>query len=123
VNAACVGRHRLFDSTNRDDHRKARAICAECPVLGWCAQRAEVLKRSRSSGVRPLTGTWAGRLYGRATGRLRRLEPSEEPDLSAAQLRALHAAYVRGERSEMVAIGERIYSRRQKAARRAAVSA
>ena len=115
---ACVGRHHLFDSTNRADHRAARAICAGCPVLGWCAQRAEVLKRDHS-WCRPLTGTWAGRLYGRATGP-NAVAVKDEPDLTWDELKACHAAYGRGERTPEVVVGERIYSRMSKARRRTA---
>lgn len=64
---SCIGRWWLWDSVNLADHHEARAICAVCPALAWCADRtAEVSRGHRGRhGLGPLTGTWAGRLYGR----------------------------------------------------------
>lgn len=62
---ACIGLHELFDSTDVRGHQNARRMCREvCPVFDWCAERTERL-HSASHVVRPLTGTWAGRLFGR----------------------------------------------------------
>jgi hypothetical protein len=119
--APCIGRSALFDSTNRKDHLAARALCAQCPTLTWCAQRAAELKQAPSY-CSPLVGTWAGVLYGRPTGRLPRLDPQDEPDLTDEQLRTLHAAYVRGERDEETTVGERIYQRLRKARARKAIA-
>ena len=118
----CAGRWDLFDSTDRDRHLEARALCAQCPALSWCAQRAEVLRRQHSY-CRPLTGTWAGVLYGRPTGRQPNLEPQDEPDYTDAELRAFHAAWGRGERTPENELGERIYQRRRKARARERVAA
>jgi hypothetical protein len=115
---ACVGEHVLFDSTDPDDHRLAKAICAECPAAAWCAERAELLKKDHAH-CRPLTGTWAGRLYGR-TGTPVKAVKEPEPDYTDEQLRAFNAAYVRGETSPEVLLGARIYNRRRKAAAREA---
>lgn len=55
--AACIGQHALFESTEYADHVQARRICADCPVIDWC--RTQI---PPSSGYPQ--GTWAGRLYG-----------------------------------------------------------
>jgi hypothetical protein len=109
----CLGLWALFDSTNRRDHIAARALCATCPALAWCAQRARDLGRDHAY-CRPLTGTWAGVLYGRPSGREPRVDPADEPDYTDAELRALHAAYTRGEHTAATRTGERIYQRERK---------
>ena len=58
---ACDGLPLLFDATDRDTHKRARALCATCPALVACRThlRAEM---ARIPGGKP-TGTWAGRLF------------------------------------------------------------
>lgn len=120
----CKGQWDLFDSTDRRDHIKARALCAECPALAWCAQRAATIQREgRTSHFRPLTGTWAGTLYGRPAGRRPHLDAVDEPDYTEAELRAFHAAWSRGERTPENEVGERMYQRNRKAKARARVAA
>jgi hypothetical protein len=47
----CFGKSALFDSAQRADHIKAKAICATCPIIDAC----------RKLDVSPeFVGTWAG---------------------------------------------------------------
>jgi len=57
MNALCIGKHELFDSTDPNTHRTAAKLCADCPLLDQCS-------RAVSEDAR---GTWAGRLYGHNT--------------------------------------------------------
>jgi hypothetical protein len=64
--ALCVGRGRLFESTNINDHRAAAAICANCPVRLKCAALLRDVVSDATAlwaGGRPV-GTWAGQLVG-----------------------------------------------------------
>lgn len=109
----CVGRWWLFDSTDSLDHDQAAKLCRACPVRQWCDERAAVLYANRSSGCRPLTGTWAGHLYGapkQDPGRLAR----EEAMFTNDDARMAHTAWNRGERNDRTRIGERVYQRRVK---------
>ena len=56
----------LFDSTEPRDHEHARAICATCPMVMACLERAiEVAGEHspESSSHRGPDGTWAGLLW------------------------------------------------------------
>lgn len=55
----CAGLSDLFDSLDLHDHREARTLCANCPVILQCAT---ICRDVRRSGGIP-NGTWAGRLY------------------------------------------------------------
>lgn len=61
LGAKCVGQWALFDSTEREDHAEARALCLQCPVALACQQLVHQL--ARTPGRHPV-GTWAGALYG-----------------------------------------------------------
>lgn len=51
----CFGLHKLFDSGFRHDHQRAKAICADCPLITTC----------RTTPAPPdFQGTWAGIGYG-----------------------------------------------------------
>lgn len=42
--AACIGRHHLFDAADEGDTQakaEARALCARCPERGRCSERAD----------------------------------------------------------------------------------
>jgi hypothetical protein len=111
----CLGLHDLFDSTEVEAHRQAAAICAECPVRDWCATRIP-------PGSEFPSGTWAGRLYGRVRGSNRALYPGDRKDrieredamFTPGEAYAAHLAYMRGDRSERVALGHRVYDRNRK---------
>lgn len=68
--APCAGLWELFDSRRPANHRKARAICATCPLVAEC-KPPERFTIPPSPGVpgRPAgaiataNGTWGGRLY------------------------------------------------------------
>lgn len=60
----CSGKWALFDSTNRADHREAKALCEQCPVVASCAEHAKNVKRAAIRAENSITGTWSGRLYG-----------------------------------------------------------
>lgn len=63
---ACIGMHQLFDSVDIRDHHAAKHICKDqCDVFAWCAGRTERLYNGGHSRHLLLTGTWAGRLFGR----------------------------------------------------------
>lgn len=63
--AACLGQSELFDSRNREDHLKAKALCNSCPIALQCvAHLQDVLASPKSEGGTP-EGTWAGKLMGR----------------------------------------------------------
>lgn len=51
----CADQWYLFDSGRRDDHQRAKAICATCPILTECRQ---------TKPPPAFQGTWAGIGYG-----------------------------------------------------------
>lgn len=67
----CVGLSELFDSTEWDDHERARLICGQCPVIEWCRDELEAHLRDAArvrapgeSSLGPPIGTRAGILFG-----------------------------------------------------------
>lgn len=52
----------LFDSTDADDHLHARAVCATCPMVAACLDRALAIATEQSYWRGP-DGTWAGLLW------------------------------------------------------------
>jgi hypothetical protein len=67
--ALCVGLWWLFDSTHEADHRDAKAMCAECPVLTSCAtnlRETQIATAGTSRAGGGPVGTWAGKLIGRS---------------------------------------------------------
>lgn len=73
----CANRDpRLFDSTRLRDHLKARAICAECPLVQPCIARAVSIAAEHAPGARRAPdGTWGGLLW--AGGSVRQLRSPE----------------------------------------------
>lgn len=67
----CYGKHKLFESTNKADHLKAKELCKTCPVAAFaaCERLLEDEQKSRQHGAGPM-GTWAGKLVG-ATNKVR----------------------------------------------------
>ncbi len=57
----CVGEGPLFESLDLRDHKMARDICLECPVIHWCHQELMAAREASMAGGRP-QGTWAGLL-------------------------------------------------------------
>lgn len=56
----------LFDSTEAPDHAHARAICATCPMVMACLDRALEIAGEHTEGSpfhRGPDGTWAGLLW------------------------------------------------------------
>jgi hypothetical protein len=49
--AACRGRHELFDSTRKTDIVTAIQVCKHCPALQPCQQWAARQRRGRLAGV------------------------------------------------------------------------
>jgi hypothetical protein len=63
---ACVGRDpRLFDSLGLLDHLEARKVCATCPMVTACIERAIAIsnKHSYCRSRRAPDGTWGGLLW------------------------------------------------------------
>lgn len=123
MSAACAGLWWLFDSTSRQDHERARAICDTCPMRAQCASIAENAPRG-PGGTRCLEGTWAGKLYGARTRDRREWEDSLFTDDEARQAhntfsRAAYADRNRLTLGDRVLMGERVYQRRIRARRRA----
>lgn len=126
--AACVGRHALFDSTRPEDHNEARAICATCPVIDACRQRLADMKAIAAYYTQP-EGTWAGELYlsGDNRNQIRRAAKEarsvriarEDAAFSDREARQAHAAYTAGDRSGWALMGHRVYGRRRKRRNRA----
>lgn len=69
---ACAGMSEVFDSTERRVTETARAVCARCPVLSWCASEARHAVDARL----PIEGTWAGVAY--SAGRALRTGVSDD---------------------------------------------
>ncbi len=109
----CAGRYELFDSIEPVDHAEARAYCLTCPLLDACRKRLQEATRDAYSAVYGPAGTWAGELIG-GNIRTRREQASEEAMFDDDLAREAHAAFTRGERGDMVRIGERVYQRRKK---------
>jgi hypothetical protein len=120
----CRGQHALFDSTDVEDHLKARDICAACPLIDAC--RAEVADMLANAGYygHP-EGTWAGELqlaghHGqtlvRRHAKQQRAERREREEslYTDEDARRAHAAYTRGDRGEWASVGHRVYQRRAK---------
>jgi hypothetical protein len=126
----CRGQHALFDSTEVEDHLKAREICATCPLIGAC--RAEVTAILENAGYygHP-EGTWAGELqlaghHGqtlvRRYAKQKRAERREREEAlyTDDDARRAHAAYTSGDRGEWASAGHRVYQRRSKKRQRVA---
>lgn len=117
--APCAGQHALFDSTNIEDHLRARVLCQSCPFVQACGETYRKLyktaeRRAGRSGT-PV-GTWGGLLRGtgpieQVTARMR--FAWEESMFTMEEARAAHSAYARGERSDRVRYGERVYQRQR----------
>ena len=105
----CQGRSWLFESTNPTDHLEAATHCRTCPALDWCREwtKQSITATNREGAIE---GTWAGELYGGTPGALRILR--EDRMFTDEEARDAHAAFVRGERSSRVRVGERTYQRR-----------
>lgn len=59
--AACRGSDVDFLAVDIISHTEAKAICYECPVIGWCDEEVTRARQGiYGSGVH---GTWAARLY------------------------------------------------------------
>lgn len=58
----CYGRSDLFDATDLASHRRARAICASCPVLAACRKNLKQAKADQIIAGYGPEGTWAGLL-------------------------------------------------------------
>lgn len=124
----CYGKWDLFDSTDPADHREAKALCDTCPTLAACQKLLDDLLRSHNSVAGP-EGTWAGRhfvsqkcqqlAYSNDERRQVRVE-AEAARYTETQAREAGSAYSRGERTEWVVVGNRVYSRRNKQAQRRA---
>ena len=120
--ALCVGKWWLFDSTNPADHLEARELCAVCPMRPECVRTVASIRRD-PTGRSSLEGTWAGHLYG-ATAR-QRLR-FEETMFTDDEAREAHNAFTMAHPSQRtrsgigdrIIIGERVYQRRVKRARK-----
>ena len=111
----CVGKWELFDSIDLADHREAAALCRECPLRAWCSQQLRWTARTASArtaasrDVGPV-GTWAGQLVG--TSQADRTA-AEEQSYSTREVHEAYRRYRRGDRTEWVLTGTRIYWRRK----------
>ena len=84
----CAGLWDLFDSRRDDDHRKARQICARCPLRDDCRPPEKIITppfpgtmgRPSDGTLASADGTWGGRLYhgGEPVD-----VPADEPDVEA----------------------------------------
>lgn len=111
----CAGQWELFDSTDELDHIKAKSLCAECPMLADCYQRLETARNRAHRGGGKIygpSGTWAGRLIGAPRTSAERIA-AEERMFSPDELRAGHAAWAAGVRTDRVIAAERIYQRQR----------
>lgn len=126
VTTPCYGKHDLFDSTEIEDHKSARALCGTCPVMVACMRNLADVKQAGGYYGRP-QGTWAGQLqsdlgpYERHLARRsdQRVE-SDDLDYDSQQARAAHTSFLAGKRDEWTRTGERVYQARRKRAERAA---
>lgn len=105
----CAGQWVLFDATDPESHREARALCATCPQMLACAITAKELSDKE--------GTWAGKLYG-DIGPLRRVR--EDAAWTDMEAQVAHYNFNKGARDERTREGNRVYERRKVARRRAA---
>ena len=117
--APCAGMWDLFDSTDYYDHRRARQICAECPLIDACRTNLADARASAFTAQHGPRGTWAGELVGGELHNPHRLA-AEEAMFTDDEARACHTAWTRAGRrgrpllSDRVALGERVYQRRAK---------
>lgn len=58
----CTGQWLVFDSTDMQNHRAAKRLCAGCEFRAKCASVAD---GERARQGRP-AGTWGGKLFGAA---------------------------------------------------------
>lgn len=110
----CVGQSELFDSTDLLDHRQARALCNNCPMLDACRTRLELTIATAHEGMKyGPRGTWAGELLGPPQTAAHRAQ-AEEVMFNEAEARKAHADYAAGFRDPRTVVGERVYNRRKK---------
>jgi hypothetical protein len=112
----CAGKWALFDSTDPADHIEAALLCAACPMRAECGQR---LESARNKSHRPIhdygpQGTWAGRLIGAGPRVSVERARAEAAMFTDDELRAAHASYALGVRTDRVVMAERIYQRNRK---------
>lgn len=120
----CVGLHRIFDSVDTADHRRAKELCDACPIIDACRTR---LAETQAEATKPYglpAGTWAGQYLDPYS---RRRNPNcaerwaaEDAAYDDDAAKAAHVAHVQGDRSEWALTGERVYGRRAKRAQRRA---
>lgn len=118
----CSGRSDLFDSVNIHDHRFARSLCAECPLLATCTAELEATRRAAKPGYGP-RGTWAGRLVGVQKVEDKERIQREDAAYGVDEAREAHAAYRRGDRGAWAVVGHNVYERRRKRPPRQGVAA
>jgi hypothetical protein len=138
VNAPCFGQSELFDSTNAEDHRRAKLVCLgrrrpdgsqitpPCPLLAACKSTLDAAREEYGVTHGP-EGTWAGLLVtangGVTEDATRNRDPAriaaEEAAYTDEQTREARARASRGERTPWVVAGVRTYERRRRAAKRA----
>ena len=72
----------LFDSTALGDHLTARAVCAACPMVTACLERALGIAGEKHDGNRRgPDGTWAGLLW--KDGHVERVEDHRWAEVAA----------------------------------------
>lgn len=109
----CAGQWSLFDSVNIHAHRRARVLCATCPLLTACTAELEATRNAAKPGYGP-RGTWAGRLVGVMKAEDRARTRREDAEYSTEEARRAHAAWRRGERDPWAVTGHHVYERRRK---------
>lgn len=124
MNPPCTGQHKLFDSTDANDHARAKAMCLNsCAFLDWCRSRLTDAQAKAIKDGGP-TGTWAGQLLRVNGGReVRSAETLAAEDAAYSieeGVRAHNAWTHHGDRSEWAKTGERVYQRRRGARARSA---
>lgn len=113
----CAGKWDLFDSTELGDHAQAAQLCATCPMTTECRSILEQSRYVSATGGRP-SGTWAGTLVGGDREAQAARREAEEAQFTDEQALRAHAQYGAGERDPWTRLGERVYDRKRKRARR-----
>lgn len=62
----CAGLWSLFDSRDRADHLRAKALCDQCPIALACWQHLQDVRNSPADIGGSPEGTWAGQLFNEA---------------------------------------------------------
>lgn len=118
ITPLCVGKSALFDSTHPADHIEAKALCDACPAIEACRRLRDDTRRGSGYAQASLEGTWAGELYGGRRLTVRKI--AEDAAYTEEEARRCAAAWSRGERSEYLRVGRRVYERRGDRRRRGA---